>query len=224
MPIKDIDALTGLAAVLDTTRLAAWPSGDDVPRRGTALQAAEYFGKKCQPGWVTGEYYPTFTGASASAAPAAVDTLYAYPFELPRGLTLASAAFRCNGGGAASAVKSAIYASNTAGRPTGAALAADNTGAATTGSGTIAQALSGALPLDVLWVLQKYTGTLPTMLGLGATSYGLGMMLGRATLSASAASGLSLAHTYATAFPTLTGAEGWAHVIGGGPAILFLVP
>lgn len=118
------------------------------------------------PGYLASFVYPLFRGLTTNAAVAAINTIYFVPFVLARPLNFDRGYVYVTAGGAGSAVKTGIYAdSPLTNRPVGAPLFADNTGAATTGTGKVTLALgSGRLePGVIYWFGTKYTGTLPTI-------------------------------------------------------------
>jgi len=169
------------------------------------------------PGYIPGKSYVMYDSSTSSSALAAIDTIYFYPFKVVAPLRFVSAAVRCDAGGAGSSVKGGIWANSPiSGRPVGAPLAADNTGAATTGTGLITLAMSGLLLPGVYWFGIKTTGTPPTMRSCQA-AIGLAPNGGSTTAFIS----LSIADTYSNSMPTL--AEGAAVVAGSNaPTILQL--
>lgn len=176
------------------------------------------------PGYLASSFYATFTGfASTTSAVPAIDTVYIYPFVITSNVTVASLSVRVVTGGAGSSVKLAIYGTGSTGKPSGAPLAANNTGAATTSNSTTVT-LSAAVTLTpgVYWVAQKYTGTLPTTVSINSLSYSFDGLLGRATIGSSALTAWSKADTYSNDMPTLTGSDSWTDVVAGGVGVVFL--
>jgi hypothetical protein len=123
-----------------------------------------------------------------------------------------SGALRSAVGGAGSSAKVGVWAnSNLSGRPVGAPLLADNTGAATTGTGQIALAMAGTLNPGTYWAGTKITGTGPQLTSANQI-LGYGVPNGN-TLSALC---ISFADAYANALPTL--AEGASFTMVTTPA------
>lgn len=167
------------------------------------------------PGYVAGRNYTLGDGQVTTTAPAAIDQIYFYQFRLYQPINFVSAAVRVSAGGAGSSVKAGIWANSPqSGRPVGPPLAADNTGAATTGTGQITLAMSGFLRPGLYWAGTKYTGTLPTMFSI---NNGLDCAPNGNNISATA---VSFADTYSNSMPTL--AEGATFVMATGPAIIQL--
>lgn len=139
---------------------------------------------------------------SSSAAPAAIDTIYLFPFMLDFALSPVSLIVRVGTGGAGSSVKAGIWANNaTTMRPTGVPLLANNTGAATTSSNASATlSVSGArLSAGVVyWAGSKYTGTLPTVVGVFLNDITTAVLCGLALASTAGGStmGFSAPDTY----------------------------
>jgi hypothetical protein len=182
------------------------------------------------PGYVSGQYYPTFTGVQGQGtAVGAIDTLYIYPFILRQTVKVAKLTMRVNALGAASAGKIVLWRnSRTLFRPVGAPIAADNVGQATTANNSNAEYALPAtlvLPANVYWIGAKFTGTLPQMVsvsGGNSASKITEALIGRVALVTGAMAGLSLAHAYATALPTLVGNEAWAEALGVGIPVVWL--
>jgi hypothetical protein len=182
------------------------------------------------PGYLSALYYSTFTGVQGQGtAVGAIDTLYIYPFTLRQTVRVSKLAMRVNALGAASAGKIALWRnSKTLFRPVGAPLAADNVGQATTANNATAEyALPATLVLTpaAYWIGAKFTGTLPQMVSLSggnSASKVTEAMIGRVALVTGAMAGLSLAHAYATALPTLVGNEAWAEALGVGIPVVWL--
>lgn len=177
------------------------------------------------PGYLTGSFYSTFPGLSTTAtAVPAIDTLYIYPFVVRANVTVVSLSIRVVTGGTGSSVKLALYANGTTGKPTGAPIAVNNTGGATTtSSGTVTLTVT-SLPLSpgVYWVAQKHTGTLPTPVSISSASFNHNDIFGRSSIVSSSLTAWSRADTYSNNMPTLTGADSWTDVNSAGVAIVFL--
>lgn len=225
MAIKDIDQLNGSGAIEDTARFAVWPPGSSIPERGTMdliqNNLAIWLGSVMHPGYRANTWYATLgtTRETATAVPAA-DQLYLYPFRLWRRMTIYQLGVRCITGGAGSAVKLGIWDS-VAGRPQGAPMLANNTGAATTAAGEINLGVTETLiDAGAYWAGQLYTGTLPTMLAIANTTLVVEPMIGRSALTSSLGiSALSLAETYAGNLPTIVGGDTLNEVSTGIPHI-----
>lgn len=185
--------------------------------------------------YVAGSYYSTFGGSSTATIIAAADTLYLQPFMVMNTITADRLAVRVTTGQATSAVKGAIYGTRTsgtgAGRPFGAPIGSDNTGVATTASNTNADCTVAATlnPGLLYWSAVKFTtaGTLPTCVSCLTTSRNAEVFIGRDMPNASAtgsgaATGLSIASTYADPLPTFTGAEAWTIVVAAALPIVWL--
>lgn len=184
--------------------------------------------------YVAGRYYPTFGGSATATIIAASDTIYLQPFMVMNSVTADRLAVRVTTGQAGSSVKGGIYGTRTsgtgAGRPFGAPVSADNTGVATTTSNanadlTISATLSPGL---LYWSAVKFTtsGTLPTCTSSLTTSRNNEVYLGRDMPSnatgSGAATGLSFAQAYATAFPTFDGTETWTTVAAAALPIVWI--
>jgi hypothetical protein len=184
--------------------------------------------------YVAGSYYPTFGGSGTATIIAAADTIYLQPFMVLNSITADRLAVRVTTGQATSAVKGAIYGTRTSGagvgRPFGAPIGADNTGVATTTSNANADlTLSAALVPGLLyWSAVKFTtaGTLPTCTSSLTTSRNNEVYIGRDMPSnaagSGAATGLSFAQAYATAFPTFDGTEVWTTVTAAALPVTWL--
>lgn len=158
---------------------------------------------------IASRVYP-ITGMDVSpvstVAPAAVDTAYFYAFRLPFSISATAFYCRVQTGGAASAVKFAIYAdSPVSHRPLGAALSADDTGSATTASTTTVQLTNQPavtlLAGKIYWCASKFTGTLPILWSIYSSSMFTQSLVG-GTSAAVNAVGYSKALAYGTAWPT----------------------
>lgn len=180
------------------------------------------------PGYRTGEYYGTYEGAGGSATiTPAIDLIYCYPYFVRENITLTALAIRVATGGTTSAFKAAIYANlrtGLRGRPTGAPLAVNNTGVATTSSTTIVDlAMAATISPGVYWFAQKHSGAvLPICYSMTSNSTINSTLLGRATIAAGPILALSLADAYANNMPTLDGTESWAAVTTSGIPVLNL--
>lgn len=161
------------------------------------------------PGLKSGLYYPFTTGLSTAAAVSAVDLLFLYPVDVPEDVVVNSLAFRVSTGGAASSAKLGLWANGSNGRPVGAPLLVNNVGASTATAGEIALAVSGTLRYGTpYWVGCKFTGTLPTVVGLSQTDYSLARKIGQVSaINNVAVLALTIAAAYAADMPTFTGAE-----------------
>ena len=160
------------------------------------------------PGFVSGRRYPLIKAPHVGTAIAAIDTIYWLPFVLPADMNISKLSVQSTAGGAGSSVKMGIWANSLISmRPLGAPLAADNTGAATTGTGSIdSAALSILLEKDVLyWAGIKTTGTpasIHAVVNLASSEQAL--LFGTKTNNVN--NSFSFADTYSNALPTL--AEG----------------
>jgi hypothetical protein len=173
------------------------------------------------PGFRTGRSYCCFEGTHITAAIPAIDTLYVYPFILPRKVSVQNMSFRVTTGGAASSCKVGIWASKNA-LPFGAPIMKDNTGVATaTTSATATFTASGSLTPNTYWVGVKCTGTPPTTTSIPNTDYRIERMIGRVALNGNTAiTGLSIASTYSANMPTFDGTETWTEVFTAGIPIV----
>ena len=120
------------------------------------------------PGYRASTYYATQSGSTSTAtAVGAVDTLYLQPIRIMRPVTATSLQVRTQTGGAASAVKLAVWR-NLSGGAIGLPILGSNTGAATTASTTtIPVAVTSTVLLPGwYWAGAVFTGTLPTMICL----------------------------------------------------------
>lgn len=169
-------------------------------------------GRLRHPGYVTGQFYSTWFGPNTTSALAAADVLYLYPFPIFAPVTLTTLFIRVSSGGAGSAVKMGIWGdSPISHRPLGAPLIADNTGAATTGTGTItADITDTTLPEGWYWAGLKATGTMPTAWSLPGNNPFFPFWAGSDSNVALVHSGLSIAATYSSDLPTLAESESFA--------------
>lgn len=182
-------------------------------------------------GVVTSRWWPLFQGTSQVGTTAPDPTLiYVHPFEWHEKATITSLPVWVTTADAVSTgIKTAIYRTQEAttgyGRPIGAPLlTATGSAAATTGSGSTADA-SGALWPGAYWFaikIQSTTARFHTMSSLDRT---IERLIGRGGMSGSANAVQHLSTngtSYATAFPTLTGSEVWTDVFGQGMPYGFL--
>lgn len=167
------------------------------------------------PGYQAGSVYPTYGGRKTTAsAVTAVDIIYVYPFVVYYPLVVKTLLARCVTAGAGSAIKMALWADHpTLHRPTGAPIAADDTGQATTSSGSnqTYDPTDFNLGPGWYWAGCKFTGTLPAMVAIDASMDTVGFFMGFPAADTMLPRPLlSVAHAYATAFPTLTGNDSFA--------------
>lgn len=171
------------------------------------------------PGYLAGLYYPTFRGLRAALAVAAVDVIYLYPFRLYAAVTIKTLVLRVTTGGASSAAKQAIWANSVVSmRPLGAPLIADNTGVATTGSATNAEANTTDTFLGPgwYWAGSKYQATLPSMLAVQVSNGFCGAFMGLLSIQSV---GLSFADAYANNMPTFAEGASFTEVTTSVPII-----
>lgn len=114
------------------------------------------------PGFVAGLHYPLSQNSTQTAAVAAADTLYLFPFLLPSSVTITALFGRVTTGGAGSSMKLAIWASRS-GRPSGLPVIANNAGISTAAAGMASASVSATLNPGWYWAGTKFTGTLPAM-------------------------------------------------------------
>lgn len=177
------------------------------------------------PPYLPNRFYATWPGPTSSAAVASADVLYLYPFYLSYPMTVINGIMRIATGGAASAVKAAIWANSVLNNlPVGAPVLADNTGVATTSSGTQAiVAFAGTLPAGFYWMGSKFQATLPTMVMQGNGNLLAVAMMGLPNTNANSgallANGLSVASSYANAHPTFAEATTFTNLISGAPLV-----
>lgn len=160
------------------------------------------------PFYPSGRIFPLVDYSNVSgAAVAAANTLYLFPFSLAIPFNYSAGKLRVTTGGANSIVKGGIWAASQLNLyPVGAPVAADNTGAATTGSGVdVALAFgNGTLSAGLYWAGSVYQATLPTMQCIsGGVHYN--HLIGGAS-NMLAIFGLSIAQTIGNPLPTF--AEG----------------
>jgi len=181
------------------------------------------------PGYVSGRSYATFPNVSSTAAAVpAIDTIYFYPFVLPRRVLINALTARTTTSGAGSSGKLAIYASSlTTMNPVGAPVAKDETGFTTQSSSQDrSAALSPSVQLEdglLYWGASKFTGTLPTMVNVAAGNLQTSFMRG-STGSGFTLNSLSMADTYASAWPTIAAAQAFTELASSGvPQLGFTV-
>jgi hypothetical protein len=174
-------------------------------------------------GYISGKYYPLYSGSATTAAVTAADTLYLQPFRVLEKVTISNLLARTGTGGAGSSMKGGIWANSytTTGkaRPFGAPLAADNTGVATTGSSTnVELTISLTLyPNLIYWHGEKFSATLPTVVAIPTTSYFNATLIGTSSVGSSPIQALAIANTMATSLPTFNGSEVWSDEVGQVP-------
>lgn len=177
-------------------------------------------------GYVAGRYYTLGDGNIIATAVAAADRLMLYCFDVFAPLDIASLFARCTTLGTGSAMKAGIWA-DLNGRPTGAPIMADNTGAATTATGIIPLAASGLLPVGRYWAGAKFTGTLPAMLAYHGSEVRFASMVGAATAAEALNNGATnqattvyVASTYADPMPDLTSASFTVNTVAQGVPVI----
>jgi hypothetical protein len=169
------------------------------------------------PGFAATKIFSTTKRVAVSGTIGAIDTLYLYPFHLPNSFTFTGGRARTITGGAGSAIKAGIWATDTTNgaagnKPVGAPILVDNTGAATTGNNTtITLGLGATLAPGFYWVGVKATGTLPTMYCVQESELGWFMGLD-ATVDVLTAIGLSMADTYSNNMPTISSGQSFTAV------------
>jgi hypothetical protein len=170
---------------------------------------------RTHPGYLAGKQYSLWNGVVQNAVIPAIDIIYFYPVYIPLTLVFTSGAIRVATGGAGSSVKVGIWRNSTvSGRPVGAPVAADNTGASTTGTGQIAIAISGTLTPGWYWIGTKTTGTPCTPV---ATNGIMGFNMPNGTIVSSAL--LSFGDTYSNSMPTLAEGATFTALTGGAPIL-----
>ncbi|MPZ57627.1 MAG: DUF2793 domain-containing protein [Rhizobiales bacterium] len=174
---------------------------------------------------VASKFYPTIGASTASNQPVPdADTLYLTPFECRMKMTLTSLAIRVVTAGTGSSVKMALWADKN-GRPIGAPLAANNTGAATTSNGTtVSQAISLTLHPGVYWVGSVHTGSpLPQCVRVANTDSSVSSQMGVSDLTNVSAIALSIAQAYANDLSalTFTGGESFTDVASNGVPLIY---
>lgn len=171
-------------------------------------------------GYIASRCYALGVYWASSAAVAAIDTIYFYPFVLPAPISFTSGSMRVATGGAGSAVKAGIWANSpVSNRPLGAPLYTDNTGVATTGAGVVAIALgSGSLEAGVMyWWGSKFTGTLPSMNSLASQETTTAFFAGLASSAGIGAAAYAYADTYANSMPTIAEGGSFTNPATGAP-------
>jgi hypothetical protein len=173
------------------------------------------------PGYISGNAYPLGPQAATAAAVGGVDILYLLPFFVSSLVTPSAFGLRVVTLGVASAIKLGVWANNLATmRPTGVPIMSNNTGLATTASGTNVRLTVAGVPLTpgvMYWIGMKQTGTLPTVTMLGSASAFIANLLGSGVLnSTNQTTGVSAPDAYANdisatnltsaTFTTLSGA------------------
>jgi hypothetical protein len=187
-------------------------------------------GPRRHPGIRSARYYPVYAGITVSnVALPAIDTLYCYPFELTREITVDKLSAWVVTGGAASALKAAIWVNSpgdaSEGLPIGAPVIVHNAGVGTVTSGV--QALLSVtdtrLPPGVYWMGVKGRGTAPTFRSISNASNQIDVLIGRAAAGAGGLTALSLSDAYINNMPTLTGGESWTDYAGDGVPVMSLL-
>ena len=169
------------------------------------------------PGYISGgSYILAPQSATAAIVPTGNTLAYFSPFFVKSRVTVNQMGMRVTTAGSttpvASAVKFAIYANNTATtRPTGAPLAFNNTGSATSNANTnIRQTVLNATPAQAVlvpgvmyWAASKHTGTtLPFVTMVGASSTINAILLGLTILSSTSQYvSVTAPHDYGVGWP-----------------------
>lgn len=160
-------------------------------------------------------YYPVYTGIHVAAAFPSTTSAYFYPFTVPSKITTTTIHFHATSAAADAHLQCAIYKNSVAndasyGRPNGAPIAVDNTGGLVPNGATnddVACTFSSSVvlwPNVVYWIGVACDNT-PTLLGFSSTDYTMERMIGRSSLNGNTAlTALSIAHTAASAMPTLS--------------------
>jgi len=174
------------------------------------------------PGYPASRFFSTTAGviSSATAVPA-VDTLYLYPFIVPKTIAITAGRARSATGGAASSMKAGVWANSSSNKPVGAPLLVHNTGVATTANNTtVALAMTGTLGPGMYWVGTKFTGTLPAMFSMSSTNLQMGLLAGTGTQEFFTANAISMADAYGNDMPTI--AAGQSFTLVGSSGVPFI--
>lgn len=174
------------------------------------------------PGYLTGKFYTLALQGLTGAAVAAVDTIYLYPFPIYEpGVTVKTLTARVSTGGASSAMKTGIWADSLVShRPLGAPLIVDNTGVATTATGSNASpdVTDTWLGAGWYWIGTKFRATLPSMFSMGTGPFWMSHLAGASGLFVF---GLSFADAYANNMPTFAEGASFTEVVASpGPPVV----
>lgn len=193
------------SAWLNTTTMSFWRCADATANAAVwiAMQVLD------APNTVTGRFYATYEGATATATNVAtLDTvLYVYPYYVRERCTITSLALRVVTGTASSAVKMGVWANNpTLSKPTGTAISGlvSNTGQATTGNNSTAAitGLSKVITPGLYWWGSAFTTAAPACLSIG-NNVNLPALAGRTGMTTANFGGYSVPYTYSSDITTL---------------------
>lgn len=193
-----------------------------------APQVSSFFASE----YVAGRYYTLGDGNHVSSvAVAAANRLMLYYADIPRPLNIASMFTRVITGQAGGAFKTGIWR-DLNGRPTGAPIAADNAGQASTSASTPVIPLTASLAPGRYWFGTKHTAssTLPTFIAWHGSYIGFASNVGAPTANEAMSNGATnqptcvyVADTYANNMPDLTGASFTVGAAQGCPVLGVLV-
>lgn len=179
------------------------------------------------PGFRSGRYYSTWAGALGSTAAfpgGASGPLNVYPFFLASPISYTGLYARVVTGAASSNLKMGLYAHDASLHlPVGAPLVAVNTAQSSAAAGNVGAATSGNLAPGLYWAAMiGDTATGAQCVSINSSDLLSSWTLGRTTQSAAGCCALSVAQTFSSNLPTLTGAESWADVGTTGCPVLLL--
>lgn len=170
------------------------------------------------PGYISGRSYAVLPGLnSGSAVAVAADTIYLFPFILPRRVLISAMTARVVTLGAGSSGKLAIYpASLTHAGPTGAPIAKDDTGFTTQSN---AQDRSSPLAPSVqledgvlYWGASKFTGTGPILTAISSANEWTGFLRGQSVGTGLTVNALSMADLFSNTWPTIAGGQAFTEL------------
>lgn len=177
---------------------------------------------------LSGRKVMAYSGArSISAGALAADTFYIYPYILKRAITLQDLSVYINTGGAGSAAKLGLFLNDPATNlpVVGAPAAVNNTGAATTASTTLVtlSVTPVVIPPGPIWLAQLWTGTMPIPTAMAQSDSWFAEMVPQASGTAGGQpTSYSVAQSYASGIPSITGSESWTVNLTTGAGVVYL--
>jgi hypothetical protein len=176
------------------------------------------------PGMPTGRWAWTVTnGNTQNITPPAANRITTYPWFCPRTITVSNLFFLTNTGGAGSALKPGIFASDpVTGLPAGTPIIAVNAGVDTTGAFLNVVAITPTVLQGGLWYwpFGKFTGTAPQMQGVAASGGTQGNMTFAAAADAGGNNVFFVSDAYTNDITTFNATgQSWLVSSGGVPCV-----
>lgn len=203
-----ISALSAATALTGAETVPVVQGGATV--RTTAYDASLVGG---HPGYVTGLWYTPPHATVLAAVITTIDTLYAVPLQIFRPISIQALGLNCTTGQAGGAARIGIY-SNTSGRPDALLHQGSSTlDLSTSGGKSISVTGSPTYQPGWYWLATLFTAssTMPSVVQVSSTDAGTAELIGHGTLAtafqaSNGPTGVSVARTYASGFPSTFGA------------------